>query len=105
MRRINVAEDIVPVAELGSHATELLEQLHETRRPIVITRDGKPAAVMITPEEFEELEYRDYVTAKVREGLESAEREPTVSLDEARKRLTTVIRQVEQGGGPRQRGR
>ncbi len=103
MRRINVAEDIVPVGEFGSHAAELLEQLHQTRRPIVITQDGKPAAVMITPEDFEDISseeeeedisYAEEVRAKIREGIESAAREPTVSPEDAKKHLFAVIARV-----------
>ena len=101
MRKFNVAEDIVPVGELESHAAELVEQLRETRRPIVITQDGKPAAVMITPDDFEDIScveedllYVEEVRAKIREGIESAAREPTVTPEDAKKHLFAVIARV-----------
>ncbi len=94
MRRINVAEDIVPVGEFGSRTAELLEQLHQTRRPIIITQDGKPAAVMITPDEFEDIAYEEQVREKIREGLESLAREPTVSPEDAKRRAFAAIARV-----------
>ena len=36
-----------------------------------------------------------YASAKIKAGLASADNEPTVSLQDARKRLGAVIRQVE----------
>lgn len=98
MRKINVAEDIIPIGEFKTHASELLRQLHTTRRPLVITQNGKPAAVVITPEHFEEVEYRELVKAKVRAGLESAATEPTVPIGEARRRLKSKIRAASREG-------
>jgi PHD/YefM family antitoxin component YafN of YafNO toxin-antitoxin module len=102
MRRINVAEDIVPDGECSLYAAELLEQLHQTRLPIVITQDGKPAALMITPDDFEDISfeeeedisYAEEVRAKILEGIESAAREPTVSPEDAKRILFAVIARV-----------
>ena len=98
MRKINVAEDIIPIGEFKTHASELLRQLHETQRPLVITQNGRPAAVVITPERFEEVEYRELVKAKVQAGLESAATEPTIPAVEARRRLKAKIRATSRGG-------
>jgi hypothetical protein len=53
------------------------------------------------PEAPEEIAYQAYVKAKIQAGLESAQREPTVSLEEGRERLEAVIRSV----GQTKRGR
>jgi len=84
MRAVNVAEDIVPIGEFKTHASQFLRRMHQTHRPMVITQNGRPAAVVLTPEEFEELGYREFVKAKIKAGIESAERGPSVPLDEAR---------------------
>jgi predicted transcriptional regulator len=39
---------------------------------------------------FEEIQRREFVTAKVRAGIESAEKEGTVPASEVRKRLRDV---------------
>jgi prevent-host-death family protein len=87
MRKVNVAEDIVPIGHFKSHSTELLQQMRSTGRPLVLTRNGRPAAVMMSPEEFEQIGYRVFVQAKIAAGTASAEKDGTVSSTEARKRL------------------
>jgi prevent-host-death family protein len=57
MRTLHVAEDIVPIGEFKTHASELLRRLATSRRPLVITQNGRPAAVVLTPEEFDSLGY------------------------------------------------
>ena len=87
MRKINVAEDIVPVGHFKTHATELLQQIRATRRPLVLTQNGRHAAVVLTPEEFEELGYRKMVRDKVAAGIASAARDGAVSAADARRRV------------------
>ena len=102
MRKFNVAEDIVTAGELEVHVGELLEQLRETRRHVVITQDGRPAAVPITLDDFEDIAYEEQVREKIREGLESLAREPTISPEDAKKRAFAAIARVaEQSRGAR----
>lgn len=51
---MKISEDIRPVTYLKSRAAELLAQLNETRRPIVITQNGAARAVMQDPESYEQ---------------------------------------------------
>ena len=67
MRTNNAAEDIAPALELGSDVVDVAEEIADSR----------------------------YALAKIKAGLASADNEPTVSLQDARKRLGAVIRQVE----------
>jgi len=97
MRRNSAAEDIAQVGELRTRVAKLLEQLDGTRHPIVVKQDGKSAAGMATPEESERLaheEYEEMVREKIREGLESLVREPTISPEDAKKYLFAVIARV-----------
>lgn len=48
-------EDIRPVTYLKSRAADLLAQLNETRRPVIITQNGEPRAVIQDPESFERM--------------------------------------------------
>lgn len=91
MPKINVAEDIIPIAEFKTHASEMIRKMHANRRPLVITQNGKPAAVMLTPAEFEELGYRQFVKAKVQAGIDSAAQGPAVTSSEVRRRLKAIV--------------
>ena len=94
MRKINVAEDIVPIAEFTTHASEYFRTMHRTHRPMVITQNGKPAAVVLTPEDFEALGYQEFVKAKIKAGIESAESGPNRSPDEVTRRVKAKLRKM-----------
>ncbi len=55
MRAIKLAEDIVSLARFKAQASQLFRQLRREQRPLVITQNGRPAAVLITPQEFDRL--------------------------------------------------
>ena len=48
-------EDIRPVTYLKSHAAEILEQINETQRPVVITQNGETRGVLQDPESYERM--------------------------------------------------
>lgn len=52
---MSIARDILTVTEMKTRAPQLLARLNEERRPVVITQDGKPRAVMMDVESYEEL--------------------------------------------------
>jgi prevent-host-death family protein len=70
---LRIAEDILPLGEFKTHAAQYLRQLRETGRALVITQNGKPAAVLITPEEFDHLREHHRFLAALREGLADAD--------------------------------
>jgi prevent-host-death family protein len=73
MRPIRVAEDILPLSELEGHASEIVENLRTRGRPTIITQDGKAAAVLMSPEEFDRLNYEGHVVAAIEQGLADAD--------------------------------
>ncbi|HEW79492.1 MAG TPA: type II toxin-antitoxin system Phd/YefM family antitoxin [Phycisphaerales bacterium] len=52
---MKVKEDIKPISYLKSRAAELLAQINETHRPIIITQNGKPRAIIQDPETYEKM--------------------------------------------------
>lgn len=82
MKPLHVSEDILPIADFKARASEVIRGLREHRRPVVITQSGKPAAVLLSPEEFDRLTYRARFLDTVGEGLADAEASRVVS-DEA----------------------
>ncbi len=69
---LQVAEDIVPIGELKAHLSERLRHVREGGRPLIVTQNGKAAAVVLSPEEFDRLTYQARFVEAVREGLEQA---------------------------------
>lgn len=86
-----VSEDIMPIAELKSHLSEVVRGL-EKRRPLVITLNGKPAAVMMSPKEYDRIAYRERVVASINEGLRDLAEGRTYSHEEVGKMLDARFR-------------
>ncbi|MCP4605766.1 MAG: type II toxin-antitoxin system Phd/YefM family antitoxin [Proteobacteria bacterium] len=89
MKELQISEDILPVGEFKTHASRIIRRLQTTKRPFVITQNGKPAAVLLAPDEFDRLsEHARFIDA-MDEGLADSaagrvvdNAELTVELDE-----------------------
>lgn len=66
---LQVAEDIVPIGELKAHLSEKIRALRSRRRPLVVTQNGKAAAVLLSPEDFDRLTSQARFVAAVQDGL------------------------------------
>ncbi len=72
MRALRVSEDIVPVSQFKTEAAEWLKRCAATGQAVVITQNGKPAGVLVSPLVFDELTERKRFVAAVEEGLQDA---------------------------------
>ncbi|RQV98892.1 type II toxin-antitoxin system Phd/YefM family antitoxin [bacterium] len=52
---MRILSDIKSVTYLKSRATDLLNQINETRRPVIITQNGEPRAVLQDPKSYESM--------------------------------------------------
>ncbi len=52
---MNILTDIKPVTYLKSRAADLLKQINETHRPVIITQNGEPKAVLQDPKSYENM--------------------------------------------------
>ncbi len=80
MKPISVQEDIVPMGEFKTHASRIMRTLRKEGRPIVITQHGRPAGVLVTPEDFDRFTERERFVAAVQQGL--AESEAGLGIDD-----------------------
>ena len=53
--KMNIATDIKPVTYLKSRAADLLNQINETHRPVIITQNGEPRAVLQDTASYENM--------------------------------------------------
>ena len=56
MTRIVVMEDTLPLAEIKAHLSEVVDRIQREHQRITLTRNGRPAAVLLSPEDLEALE-------------------------------------------------
>ena len=52
---MNIKNDIKPITYLKSKAADILNQINETHRPVIITQNGEPRAVLQDPESYENM--------------------------------------------------
>jgi antitoxin YefM len=53
MKRLRVDEDIRPMSEFRTGIASFLKQIHDTKRPLIITQHGKGVAVLLDAGEYE----------------------------------------------------
>lgn len=52
---MSIQDDIRPVTYLKSRTADLLKQVNETHRPVIITQNGEPRAVIQDPASYESM--------------------------------------------------
>ena len=55
MERINLNEDIQPLSEFRNNMGSFIKQIKKTKRPLVITQNGKSSAVLLDVNYYEDL--------------------------------------------------
>ncbi|MBI5486919.1 MAG: type II toxin-antitoxin system Phd/YefM family antitoxin [Deltaproteobacteria bacterium] len=65
---INITEDIRSVSELKKDAKRIFDHVHRTRRPVVIMVRGRAGAVLVDPEEYEEMQRALELAAQLAQG-------------------------------------
>jgi len=86
----------VPVRELRSNLSSLLDDVSDRRDHVLVTRNGTPAAALVPIDEYEELEETAEILsdpdalAALETGLAEIERGETVTLAELRIELAEL---------------
>lgn len=53
--KMNISKDIKSVTYLKSRTADLLKQINETQRPVIITQKGEPRGVLQDPKSYENM--------------------------------------------------
>ncbi len=56
MTRMLVMSETLPLAHVKSKFSEMVDRVEHTHDRIIVTRNGRPAAILISPEELASLE-------------------------------------------------
>lgn len=88
---MKMTEDIRPVTYLKSKAANLLAQLNKTRRPVVITQNGEPRAVIQDPESYERMKTAVGLMKLLVQGEEDIRSGKTYDQEDMFRRLTARL--------------
>jgi prevent-host-death family protein len=78
---------VKPVTELKRHATRIIEQLDESRTPLLITERGRAAAVMLDVESYRSMLRKLELLEGIARGERAIADGRVVSHRDAKKRL------------------
>jgi len=87
MREVQIADGIVPLGEFKAQAAKLLKRVGESGKPMVITQNGRPAGVLVSPKEYDRIVERQHFLESIAAGLADAEAGRVIDTAELRKRL------------------
>lgn len=87
MRPLLVHGHIVPIGVFKAQAAGHLERLRETGDPLILTQNGRPAAVLLSPEEYDALCERERFLADIALGIAAADAGQTLDTSSVRERL------------------
>lgn len=79
---LQLADDIVPIAEFKAHLSRVVRTLPARERPVVVTQNGRAAAVVMSPAAFDRLAHHARFLDAVHEGLTDLDQGRVMSDDE-----------------------
>lgn len=90
MKSILVSNDIIPVGQFKSGLAKYLKEIQENRNCLIITQNGKPAGVLISPIEFDELQQTRNFINSISRGLSESEKGDVVSTSQLKAELLSL---------------
>ena len=87
MPTINVSQDIVPVGEFKTGISKWLKSIREKKHPIIITQNGRPAGVLIAPEEYDQLVYTKAFLDSIHKGIQDVNDGDIFTTDELKEEV------------------
>jgi prevent-host-death family protein len=87
MKSISVSSDIIPVGQFKSDLARYLREIQEKNNSLIITQNGKPAGVLISPSEFDELRKTKLFIDSISRGLSDSDNGETLSTSQLRNEL------------------
>jgi prevent-host-death family protein len=93
MKRIRANQDIKPVSEFRKKISACLEQIQDSKRPLVLTQRGHSAAVVLDVEEYDRLLDELETLRDIQSASEQLARGEGIDYDEAREQLLSELEQ------------
>ena len=92
---MNISSDIKPVSFLKSHAADILKQINDTHRPIVITQNGEPRGVLQDPESYDNMRKTIGLLKLISQGEEDIKQGNTKPQDRVFKDIEKLLAKKE----------
>lgn len=88
---MDISEDIKPITFLKSRAADLLKQINETHRPVIITQNGEPRAVLQDPKSYEDMRRAIGLLKLISQGEEDIKEGKVVTQDKVFSKVEKLL--------------
>jgi len=88
MQRLIIDQDIRPMSEFRSGVASFIKQVHETKRPLVITQHGKGVGVLLDVAVYEAMQEKLELLSDVQAAMTQLGAGEGIAHDDARQRVT-----------------
>jgi antitoxin YefM len=92
MKRLKANKDIRPMSEFRTGMASFLKQIHDTKRPLIITQHGKGVAVLLDVNEYEEMQERIELLQDIQTSISQVEGGQGIEHREAKALVLKRIR-------------
>jgi prevent-host-death family protein len=90
---MNICKDIKPITYLKANAPELLRQINETHRPVLITQNGEPRAVLQDPQSYENMRNAIGILKLLSQGEEDIKKGKIKSQNKVFEAIDTILKE------------
>jgi len=84
MQRLKIDQDIKPLSEVRIGIANFIKQVHDTKRPVIITQRGKSVAVLMDVYEYEAIQEKLELLTDVHTSLNQLENGQGITHEDAK---------------------
>ena len=92
MQRLKINEDIKPLSEVRTGIANFIKQVHDTKRPLIITQHGKGVAVLLDVHEFEDMQEKIELLSDIQMSLSQIENGNGIDHEEAKDKVLKRVK-------------
>ena len=87
MQKLKIDQDIRSLSEVRNAMASYIKQVHDTKRPVIITQHGKGVAVLLGANEFEAMQEKIELLSDVQTSLNQLAKGEGISNQKAKNKL------------------
>ncbi len=91
MQRLRIDQDIKPLSEVRTGIASFIKQVHDTKRPVVITQHGKGVAVLLGVNEYESMQEKMELLTDIQTSINQIDSGNGVEHDDAKEIIMQQI--------------
>jgi antitoxin YefM len=92
MQRLKIDQDIKPLSEVRTGIANFIRQVHNTKRPLIITQHGKGVAVLLDAQEYERMQEKLELLTDVQISINQIENGQGIDHEDAKEEVLKRVK-------------